>query len=244
MVNANNVAGHRERYAELGKTLAGVALDEKYVGGGDVHNIGFMERTIVARHRSLEGASVVDIGCGIGRLTRYLVHEKLGEYLGLDVVPEVLASARALAKGAPNFRFETVDRCAIPAADASADIVCGFSVITHLLDEQVFDYFREARRVLRPGGSVVFSYLDFGFPGHQKRFLAFAKDHAARSDVLKFLERSTLRFFAESVGLKVVEIIAPNEPVALPAGSTLLNGKPGPNGKSFMFGQALIYLTA
>jgi SAM-dependent methyltransferase len=242
-VQLDNVAGHRARYAALSQTLAGAALDAEYVGGGDVHRIGFMERTIAARHHALASASVVDIGCGVGRLTRYLVPENLGAYLGTDVVPEALASAKALANDAAIFRFETVDSCVIPAEDASADIVCGFSVITHLLDEQIVDYFSEARRVLRPGGSVVFSYLDFASPLHQKQFWAFVRDKRRRHDLLKFSEQSTLRFFADLVGLKVVEVITPNEPVAFPAGSMLLNGAPGPAGDSFMFGQSLIYLT-
>jgi 2-polyprenyl-3-methyl-5-hydroxy-6-metoxy-1,4-benzoquinol methylase len=209
----------------------------------DVHRIGFMERTIAARHHALAGASVVDIGCGVGRLTRYLVPENLGAYLGTDVVPEALALAKAPTNGAAMFRFETVESCVIPAEDASADIVCGFSVITHLLDEHIVDYFSEARRVLRPNGSVVFSYLDFASPLHQKQFWAFVRDKRRRHDLLKFSEQSTLRFFADLVGLKVVEVITPNEPVAFPAGSMLLNGAPGSAGSGFMFGQSLIYLT-
>ena len=52
----------------------------------------------------------------------------------------------------------------IPAPDACADMVCAFSVFTHLLHTETYLYLEDIRRVLRPGGRLVFSFLEFANP--------------------------------------------------------------------------------
>ena len=241
MVISNNVEGHNQRYEELKRTMAPDQLGPKYVGGGDVYKIGFFEKEIISRHTPLDLAYVVDLGCGVGRLTRYMLAENLSGYLGTDVVPEILEDARALTNGDERFRFEAVNSCAIPLEDGKADIVCAFSVITHLLDEEIFDYFREASRVLKTGGNFVVSFLDFSHHKHRNQFLAFAGDHKSRLDVLKFIEKSTLEFFAASSGLEVIEFIDATimmRPKS--SASNLLNGEPAPT--EFQFGQSIVWL--
>lgn len=242
MVNANNVAGHRARFEHFKKTLPPDELGPRYVGGGDVHYIGYMEREVIARHASFEGASVVDVGCGIGRLTRYLKPEPIRSYLGIDVVTEILEEAARSVDHDPRFSFAMATQCRIPAPDKSTDIVCGFSLITHLLDEQVYEYFTEAKRVLKPGGLLALSFLDFSWPVHQGWFLAFVKKHSTHHDVLKFLERDTIRFFAKSAGLQIVEFGDPDMLITAKGSSTTLNGVTQKT--SFPFGQALVWMRA
>ena len=43
----------------------------------------------------------------------------------------------------------------IPAPDGEADMVCFFSVLTHLLHEESYVYLQDARRVLKPTGKLV-----------------------------------------------------------------------------------------
>ena len=80
---------------------------------------------------------MVDLGCGIGRLTRYIVSQPVNSYLGVDIIPETIAEAEKIAVESKrkNFDFEIVEDCVIPAEDNSKDLVCAFSVITALLQK-------------------------------------------------------------------------------------------------------------
>lgn len=206
MVDTDNISGHRARFDRLLHGLPREAAFEQYVGGGVRYSIGHREKEAIAKHRDLQGAYVLDIGCGIGRLTQALVAEPIRRYLGTDIIPEVLDEARAEAAGDPRFGFEQVDGLAIPEEDGCVDIVCGFSLITHLLDEHVFAYVREAARVLASGGVAVFSFLDFALPQHRERFVGYASAKGQdRRDVLKWFEKDTLAFFATECGFEVIE---------------------------------------
>src|SRR5205085_8172207 len=130
---------------------------------------------------------------GIGRLTRSLLSSPIRQYLGTDILPEILGHAAQLADANESFRFEIAKGCHIPERNGQADIVCGFSLMTHLLDEEVFLYFRETSRVLAPQGIAVFSFNDFSHAQHQATFLKYVQCYKAQRDLLKFFEKDTLR---------------------------------------------------
>lgn len=94
MVIAANIEGHQKRFeAFRAAKRPAEESDNLYIGGGDVLVTGWREREIIARHKPLAGASIIDLGCGIGRLTRYLAEEPIGSYLGTDIIPDILARA-------------------------------------------------------------------------------------------------------------------------------------------------------
>ena len=163
----------------------------------------------------------------------------LDYYLGTDVVPEILEQAKLTAEGRENFEFFVVDGPTIPAAEESIDLVCGFSLITHLLDEEVFELFQDTARVLRKDGYGIFSFVDFS--RHKGLFLAHARNYKERHDVLKFFEPETLQFFAEETGFDVVEVIPNHQVISRPENDDiLLDGKPAP--ESIRFGHCLLVL--
>jgi len=101
-------------------------------------------------------AVVLDIGCGIGRMDRY-VAPRVGRLIALDVSGEMLARARARLAHLPNVSFVEGDgRTLRPIADASIDLVFSHIVFQHLPRDVTGSYFREVARVLRPGGSFLF----------------------------------------------------------------------------------------
>jgi SAM-dependent methyltransferase len=107
----------------------------------------------IAAHVSLdEIASVLDFGCGCGRVTRYFrKHE--GEVAGSDVNRDAVAWCRA---NLPFGNFE-LNGLAPPLvfADASFDLVYALSVFTHLTADLQLAWRDELRRVLRPGGRLL-----------------------------------------------------------------------------------------
>lgn len=111
---------------------------------------------------SLEGhEDVLDIGCGVGRLTRALAG-RAGSVTALDVSEEMLARARAYNPGLANVRWVHGDGTTLrPLADGSFDACVSFVVFQHLPDPQLtYGYVREIGRVLRPGGWAAFQVSD------------------------------------------------------------------------------------
>jgi SAM-dependent methyltransferase len=96
---------------------------------------------------------VVEIGCGVGRLTRALAG-RVASVRALDLSERMLAEARAQNPGLANVEWILGDGVSLtPIADASADVVHSYVVFQHIPDPEItLGYVREIGRVLRPGG--------------------------------------------------------------------------------------------
>src|SRR5215218_4728483 len=105
--------------------------------GGNYEYYGVLEHALLRGEGLRDGAAVVDVGCGSGRLATKLARYPGLRYLGLDVVPELLDYARRKA-GRKDFRFEQVDEVRLLAKPATVDFCVFFSVFTHILPEESF----------------------------------------------------------------------------------------------------------
>lgn len=163
---------------------------------------------------------LIDVGCGSGRLAKPLSAYLDGEYLGFDLVPDLVAHARRITANRPHWRFEVIDHIEIPEADDRADMVCFFSVMTHLRHEQSFWYLEEAKRVLKPGGLILFSFLEFAEPGHMPVFWATLREAKARlaTPMNVFMDRCGIQRFADALALEVLDFRYGHEHV-VPEGS-------------------------
>jgi SAM-dependent methyltransferase len=105
--------------------------------------------------RTLSDPQVLEIGCGTGFFTRYLL-ERLPDLklVGSDISPKSIAAANERWSAFPDARFEVMDATALPYEEGSYDAVIGCSILHHLPAEGTL---REAFRVLRPGGLIWFS---------------------------------------------------------------------------------------
>jgi SAM-dependent methyltransferase len=100
------------------------------------------------------GASVVDVGCGTGRLEPYLAARGLSPG-GIDLSPEMIRVAR---RGHPGFGFDVADLRDLPVGDASvAGVVCWYSLM-FLAPGDRPAAFSELARVLKPGGYLVTAF--------------------------------------------------------------------------------------
>jgi SAM-dependent methyltransferase len=161
------------------------------------------------------GDSVLDVGCGSGRLTLAISKVPGIRYHGIDVAPEFLAHARSLAP--PHFRFTLVDGLTIPDADSTADIVIFYSVATHLFLYETYVYLQEAVRVAKPGGRILMSFHELKDSRHWQVFLGTIEDMQLRRlpHHNAFLERSVVRVWAQHLGL-TVEAILPGGEAQIP----------------------------
>lgn len=202
------VRDHRHAVKRYIATRASEEAMALSVGGGSFEGIGESELRLLIEQGLAEGRSLIDIGCGSGRLA-VQVSKRFGDtvsYLGTDVVPEVLAYAKSRAPR--GYRFELIAECAIPAGDESADFVTAFSVFTHLRPPDVARYLVEARRVLRSQGRLVFSYLEL--PRHAKIWIYTLLVTLLRRRKIEnhFTSRRAIDSWAKELGF-IVETIVP-----------------------------------
>lgn len=105
--------------------------------------------------RTLEDfESILDFGCGSGRVIRHLSHLP-GQIVGSDIDRPAIEWSR---RNLPFARF-LVNDIAPPfdLEDSTIDLAYAFSVITHLPVALQHEWMAELRRVLRPGGLLLLS---------------------------------------------------------------------------------------
>jgi SAM-dependent methyltransferase len=117
---------------------------------------------------------ILALGCGTGIEVRALrrLTEPGTTIVGVDHSRELIEVARRLTaqEGASDkVTYATADAHDLPYADGEFDIVTMHTLISHV-DDPV-QVLREARRVVRPGGTVAifdgdYASLTFGYPDH------------------------------------------------------------------------------
>jgi ubiquinone/menaquinone biosynthesis C-methylase UbiE len=122
------------------------------------------------------GTNLLDVGCGCGRVARYLVDEELEGYLGFDRHPGMIQWCEDhITSLKSSFQFEffdlrsgyvTIDgHCGslepsefrFPFADNRFESALLASVFTHMPINQIDQYLKELARVVGPGGKLLTS---------------------------------------------------------------------------------------
>ncbi len=191
----------------------------KSIGGGDFRKGGEEFRRLFVDIGGLKRTdSVLDIGCGAGRmavpLTAWL--DKGARYEGFDITPEEIRWCQKKITGRfPNFRFHHSDiysyvynptgttrasEYRFPFNDAQFDFVFLTSVFTHMLPPDLENYLKEIARVLKTGGRSFITYF------------------LLTDESIEFIKagRSSLPFIHELDGCSTTDTLAPESAIAYP----------------------------
>jgi SAM-dependent methyltransferase len=200
---------YREQYDEQARNNTA----SEVIGDGGYDAIGRMQLDLLIRRGLQPGHTLVDFGCGNGRLARHAVpYLDRGTYIGLDHCQAFLDRARASLGGPPDrWRLQT----GFEFPPLAADRLCAFSVFTHMEHEDAYRYLRAARSAVKPGGKLVFSCLPLDQPLARDLFRAEAAETLVQrwSRVRNVCtSRETMTHIAEMAGWHVESWLDGDEP--------------------------------
>ncbi len=143
--------------------------------------------TLWRSYHPVETDSVMEIGCGAGRISNALA-DTFDVVHALDVSPGMLAFARGNCDK-PNVRWRLFDGVSPPLGDGSVAAVFSCHVLQHMSSEAlVWRHFKESFRVLRPGGSLCIHVQMHSFPKINRAY-----SECARYGYRVFLALSALK---------------------------------------------------
>ena len=110
------------------------------------------QRFIRNHVRAKAGDKVIDIGCGPAQIVPWLPEV---DYLGLDINPACIASAKRMHPGTGTFVVGNTESLGDDSRFRDADVVIGLGILHHLGDKEAEHCVRFAHRALKQGGRFV-----------------------------------------------------------------------------------------
>jgi SAM-dependent methyltransferase len=117
-------------------------------------------------------SSMLDIGCGCKFVQAFLTEDlPLGSYVGVDVFPQLIEFLKSNVTD-PRYSFHTLnahnemyntegeplsENTRIPMEEASSDVICLYSVFTHLAPHDYVAMLKMLRRYVKPDGKLMFT---------------------------------------------------------------------------------------
>lgn len=171
----------------------------------------------------VEGCSILDIGCGVGKIARFLAINPNIDYCGFDIfLPAIKWCKRMLVPATDGkFRFEHFDGISamynpkgtipaneyrFPADDNSVDLAIAASVFTHLYEQDMEHYLREIYRTLKLGAKALISFQFFeSFPFFFPKEEVPPHRNLYGNEQMMFIEKGYLFNMVSSAQLEVYE---------------------------------------
>lgn len=159
---------------------------------------------------------VLDLGSGCGFGTAAIASH-VSEIIACDISPAYLEFARHECANLSNVQFRAITRHNLsPVDDHSVDAVISMAVFIHLNLYDIYHYFKEFSRVLKPAGKVLIDFADMNrlfsrIPNRNQdqQFLSHAgfyrDDPSAIAGLMQWNSARGIKGVAKSVGFKFVK---------------------------------------
>jgi ubiquinone/menaquinone biosynthesis C-methylase UbiE len=159
--------------------------------------------------------TVLDLGCGIGRVTRY-VAPLCREIWAVDVSETMLRFARERLAGLPNVHFVVGRGTALPELETgSIDFVYSLLTLQHVEREHAFRLLRELRRVLRDSGRAFLTFPNLLSDEYLRAFLHYVDvDEVSNPARARFYTPQEVERLLPAAGLEIEQLEAEVEIVA------------------------------
>ncbi len=140
--------------------MASVDVQTSWTGTSGLQSVkqaGNFVRALAYQHirftgRPMDGASILDFGCGYGRIARLMYYfTDPPNLVGVDPWDESIRVCRECGLG-ENFRISERLPTALPVDGKSFDLIYAFSVFTHLSRKALLQALEACRKSIRPDG--------------------------------------------------------------------------------------------
>ena len=171
-----------------------------------LHEINPLRLEWIARHASLEGARVLDVGCGGGILTEAMARRG-AQVTGIDLSDKALRVAELhLHESGLAVRYE---KAAVEDLSGEFDVVTCMELLEHVPDPA--SMVAACARLVRPGGRVFFSTINrnpkaylFAVVGAEYVLGLLPK---GTHDYQRFIKPSELSRWTRAAGLRTEELV-------------------------------------
>jgi 2-polyprenyl-6-hydroxyphenyl methylase/3-demethylubiquinone-9 3-methyltransferase len=171
-----------------------------------LHEINPLRLEWIARHASLEGARVLDVGCGGGILTEAMARRG-AQVTGIDLSDKALRVAELhLHESGLAVRYE---KAAVEDLSGEFDLVTCMELLEHVPDPA--SMVAACARLVRPGGRVFFSTINrnpkaylFAVVGAEYVLGLLPK---GTHDYQRFIKPSELSRWTRAAGLRTEELV-------------------------------------
>lgn len=138
-----------------------------------------------------KGSSILDLGCGNGRLLYPLsLRYRSVNFVGVDFSAAMLR----FAMDGKNIMYARNDGVTIPFDDNYFEGGYSMIMFQHIPNENFEGYLKEVYRVLKPGGIFIFQFVE----GVQQHFLSH---HAILEEVLTWISDAGLKHISTHNGI-------------------------------------------
>ncbi|MGZ8516450.1 MAG: class I SAM-dependent methyltransferase [Chitinophagaceae bacterium] len=168
---------------------------------GDELNKKHFDRMLLSAFatENMANGKLIDLGCGPGQTTKYLLECGLAAIIGTDISPEMIKIAKALN---PQLHFETADMLSLHYPDNSFGSATAFYAIVHFTYEQIKTAFKEINRVLKNNGQFLFSF----HVGEEIIHLDYFLEHPVNID-FHFFETDKIKGLLSETGFEIIDLM-------------------------------------
>ena len=187
---------------------------------GDAEDLGKIDEIdVIDRLVPLAGLSVVDVGCGGGRVTKQLV-ERGATALGIEPDP-IQAEKNRAAEPVPGLTFMEAPGQALPIDDGSVDGVFFSFSLHHVPAEHMDGALAEAARVVKPETGFLYVLEPMVVGSMEAVYRPFHDETPVRTLAYDALKRAAAPRFAKARELRY------HEPVRYDDFATFVDGLTG-----------------